>query len=491
MSGAAGDLARVRQAFDRPTLSLLNQKWSPIVVTVFKGLFSGQRTRIPADQFHVQVESVLDELSRAGEDVPDGTGRELARFWVRSQWMSLTSNDALVEEYALTSHAQEALDYVERLSGDRAVFGESRIRTILDAARRAAAAANPDREAQIDRLDEQITELTARRDYLAAGGEIETATDDRMLDEYLNLTGLLSSLPADFIAVSERMYDMRRRIIQEFRTQGRTSGEVLDEYLERTDELMTASWEGRAFTGAVDLLRDERLLETLRHDIAAILAHPFTDAMSSSERTELRRTAMMIRRGMETVLTERHRLSGTLQTHMRRHNALRDKELDDALRDCQDALGPWMAESKPRTKGPWRPDVAGAKAKGLRTRWWDPAEHEPPDPLADPDDDETTETDLVSIRAQGGPTLTVLRDRVLSLTGSDVTASEAFNALPPDLRRPVEILGLLHVSAAAGFNPAPGREEYRTIRPDGQAVMFTGPRVVFTGPDPDEGSTTP
>jgi hypothetical protein len=271
---------------------------------------------------------------------------------------------------------------------------------------------------------------------------------------------------------------MRREIIRDFRAEERTSGEVLDEYLSRTDEIMASTFEGRAFTGAVELLRDDRLLEALRADVEAILSHPFAEAVSSGERTELRRTALTVRRGMETVLAERRRLSSTLASHMRRHNALRDKELDNALRDCQDALGTWIAGAGVRERGPWRPDVAAVKAKGLRTRWWDPAEHEPPDPLTAFDEDAEV-TDLNAIRAQGGPALQELRERVAAVVGSGVSLGALFNNLPDALRRPVEILGLLHVAAEAGVGAGTGREVYAALRHGGERVEFTGPRVAL------------
>ena len=74
----------------------------------------------------------------------------------------LSANEDHVEEYALTSHAQEAIEYVRRLSGDRSMFSQSRIRTILEAARRCANDANPDRNERVRRLDEQVRRLIRR-----------------------------------------------------------------------------------------------------------------------------------------------------------------------------------------------------------------------------------------------------------------------------------------------------------------------------------------
>jgi hypothetical protein len=81
---------------------------------------------------------------------------------MNDQWLFRTIGDSGQEEYSLTSHALEALDLVQALSRDRALISESRLNTILDAVRRWATEANPDRQARIERLDVQISSANQR-----------------------------------------------------------------------------------------------------------------------------------------------------------------------------------------------------------------------------------------------------------------------------------------------------------------------------------------
>ena len=60
---------------------------------------------------------------------------------------------------------------------------------------------------------------------------------------------------------------------------------------------------------------------------------------------------------------------------------------------------------------------------------------------------------------------------------------EVFDSLDPSLRRPVEILGLLHLAADRELPADPVLESYRAIRPDGSERTFAVPRVPL--PDPD------
>jgi hypothetical protein len=118
------------------------------------------------------------------------------------------------------------------------MFSQSRIRTILEAARRCASDANPDRSERLRRLDAQIHELTAERDRIAAGGEISGVPDDRILEEYLNLRDLIGQLPADFLRVSEAVKAIQRVISGEFRAEGSRAGQILYLYLERSADLV-------------------------------------------------------------------------------------------------------------------------------------------------------------------------------------------------------------------------------------------------------------
>ena len=47
MSEVAGELARVKDAFAQPTLTLLHQRQAPVVISVFRAAFGRSNTPIP------------------------------------------------------------------------------------------------------------------------------------------------------------------------------------------------------------------------------------------------------------------------------------------------------------------------------------------------------------------------------------------------------------------------------------------------------------
>lgn len=481
MSDIGGELARVQQAFDKPTLRLLGKNWAPIVLAVFTSTFTRDDRSVPAERFHARVSILLNELRSAGVEVPEKPAKELCRSWVRDQWLVLASGEESDEEYSLTSHAQEAIDYVNRSAGGGSTLSQSRILSILEAARRCALDANPDRDAHLARLNADIERLTAERDRISAGEPLESVPDERVLEGYINLRDLIDRLPADFLRVSEAVKAMHREILSEFRQEGRRTGDVLDHYLDRSKDLMSESAEGRAFAGAVDLLRDEALLKQLRDDLSTILDHDFSLALTTAEAQEFRSTVTAIRRGLHVVLDQRRRVSSTLQAHISRHQSLRDRELDDALRRAKTAMATWMETAGPRAKVPIELGLPALDVGHLRQRLYNPADHEPPPPLQQPDQDGLQPVSLEELRQQGGPSLMAMRTKVCRALADSVsvTAAEVFNGPELELRRPVEILGLLHIAAGLDKPMDSSEQRFDAVRPDGTSRSFTAPLVAF------------
>jgi len=499
VSEIVAELVRVHDAFDRPTLRLLDRKWAPVVLAVFRTTFTRDQRTVPAERLHQQVDNYLDELRLAGKPVPDGAGRVLCMQWLGHNWLVRTRDDDGTEHYGLTSHALEALDLVQSLTRDRTLISESRIHTIVDVVRRFATDANPDRQARLDRLDAQIAGLTAERDRIAAGGEIAPASDDQMLDGYANLLSLIGQLPSDFKRVEEAVAGMHRQIISDFRGEARPIAEVIDQYLAKSDSLMKLTAEGRAFEGAFTLLRDEPLLADLRRDLDIILTHPFAQALTPAEQREFRRIVKIIQDGIRDVLSQRQRLSATLRDHIVHYDVVRDRELDATLRQINQQLEIWMRTAGPRATIGVELVPARIDVEHLRERFWDPAEAAPPPPLEDVSGTAPPALDLYAIRNQGGPSFARLRERLIAAAGELDSIAEVFGALPDDLRRPVELIGLIHLllgarpSDPASDLPGTGavmaalerEERVETVRPDGTCRVFAMPFLRLRADDAD------
>lgn len=485
MSAVVGELARASNALARPTLRILDGKWGAFRVAVLRSAFSRDQRSIQVDALHAQVETYLGDMLGEGIEVPASeSGRALCNSWVKNQWLFRDNAPDGSLVYSLTSSSLEALDLVQSLSRDRALVSESRLTMILETVRRWATEASADPQERIDRLNAQIRELEIERDRIAAGGAVAAASDDRMLDGYANLMDLVGQLPSDFKRVEESVLEMHRSILRDLRDAERMVGDVLDEYLESQDRLLRSTPEGRAFYGAFELLRDADLMNELRENVQVLLDHPAAEVLGARDIAEIRGTVAVIRQGTADVLDQRHRLSKTLKEHIVNNDPLAERELDRVLRGVERELMTWMETAGPRSMV----DVAllppMAKIGHLRERMWDPAAAAPPPPLRQADDDIPEPPTVEELRAAGGPSLEQMHAVLIeALTDAGVaTAGQVFNTLPADLRRPVEILGLLHIVSGLD-DPSIGDgsvEEYHAVRPDGHHRIFLAPTALLS-----------
>ncbi|KRF11311.1 hypothetical protein ASG90_16235 [Nocardioides sp. Soil797] len=482
MSDIEAELHRVRGAFATPTLTLLHQRQAPVVITLFRSAFGRSNTPIPTARLHTQVATYLDRLRAAGEDdLPNGSGKELCHRWMRGQWLVRSIDERGREVYTLTSHAQQALELVKNLTRDRATLSEHRIATILGTVRRFNAEANPDRTTRVTLLNEEIARLQAERDRLVDGAEMVSATEDYMHEGYTELLSLISALPSDFARVEERFARIRGEILAAFRAEDRPAGEVIDDYLERADLLMTRTHEGRAFEGAFALLRDDALVTQLREDLTALLDHPLSDRiLGEADRAELRGTVRLVRDGLDRVLKQRSRVTATLKEYIVSHDGARDRQLEQTLRQVESELMTWMANTGPRATH----DVALLPSRvtvdHLREKFHDPADDVLPERIAPPSPADAPSLTLAELKAQGGPRLGELRQRLDEALNDRLPADSLgalFDSLEPELRRPVEIFGLLHLAADRGWEGTEDLEEYAAQRHDGSRRSFAVPRL--------------
>jgi hypothetical protein len=481
----ADELVRVDKARSGAALQLVKHKWAPLIFAVLREAFSGSIKTIRASRLHHQVDAYLGELRELGWEVPqDQDGRSLCLSWMRSQWLKRVPFEDGDEAYELTSHTLAAQRIMEGLSQERSLLNESRLTTILEAVHRAALDANPDRDARLAALNEQIERLTAERDRLADGGELREASDDRMLNAFMDITDLIKQLPGEFRRVEESVDRIQRAMIQDFRAETRPKGEVLQAYLERSRHLMSETEEGRAFEGALTILSDDSLLTALKADLRAILDHPFARSLSKASRADFLDSTRLLREGLHGVQAQQHKASRSLADHLAHHDTVQEREVTAVLSDLQRELVQWMQTARPRSAVPmpWMPGKADIGR--LRTRFYDPATEKDPAPLEDISGYAPDPPSRAQLRRNGGPLVTAVRAGVTDVlrAGRAATLGSAFNALDAELRRPVELFGLAQL--ATGIDMLDGvTEQFETVtarRPDGTQRQLTLPVLPAT-----------
>lgn len=477
-----GDVARIEAALNTPTLKLLDRKSASVALPLFANAFPEDAQPVPVEQFHTVIDALLDELRAGGYPVANsGSGKSLAMQWVRERWLYRDPGRG-EETYQLTGNAKQALEYVTRATRTQLNVSLSRIETMRRVVSEAALAANPDREERKRRLAEEIARLQAEYEHLDSGGEMPETTESELTEQFSNVLRELDGLPTDFRRVEEAVRDMHRSVTKKFREEERPVGEVVDDYLKQSANLLTATAEGRAFNGALELLRKRDWLTSLRDDLERILAHPLAGMLLPDETRQLRTAVDVIRRGINDVLSQRQRLSATLREHIENYDHIRNRELDAALKGIDREMREWMQSARARDRVDVEIIPPAMDIAALRFRTFDPDNERTPEPLEDVSSQAPAALSLDEIRKQGGPTLDQLRRRIdEQLTTGDLeSAATLFNELPVDLRRPVEILGLMHLLTRMGAEIDPVvRERVLAVRPDGSTRRFLIPATAI------------
>lgn len=479
MADLRADYERVREALATPTLTLLDRKSAVVVLPLLSTLFDEETIGISIDRFHSAVDGHLAELRSAGyPDIPTTEGKLLARQWVSEHWLYRDPgrDQDREETYQLTGATRSAMDYVLRATRTQLNVSVSRIQTMRRVISDAALAVNPDRDERMRRLAEEISRLQQEYGELAEGGPLAGPSDSELAEQFSNVLRELDGLPSDFRRVEETVREMQQDLMRRFREETSPLGEVIDDYLDRASDLLTQTPEGRAFTGALELLRNRGWLESMTTDLTAILEHPFAGTLTDDEVRQVRGAVQVIRRGKDSVLDQRRRASATLSEQISTYDHIGNKALEEVLTGVETEIRRWMLTAKPRHHVDVEIIPPGLELTMLRARLFDPDSEKVPAPVAEEPAEIPTPPSLEELRARGGPTLDRLRDQIETRLDECASPSvgELFEDLPEDLKRPVEVIGLLRLFMDRDAQLGDERAEVvETIRPDGSRRRFS------------------
>ncbi len=464
------------RAFQNPMLDLLHKRHAPLVVSLLSLVFTAERPAVPVADAHTEVGDALDQLRAAGygEDLPVGSARDLCRSWAEAGWLIRQVLDDDVEVYRLSAHAVGALEVAGRAGGARARVSHSRVRTLLEAVERLARDADPDVLVRLARLDTEIKRLQAELEKVQRTGQVDEVDDETLLEEAENVLHLVRELPADFARVAESIKVMQRDVVTALRQDERPTGEVLREYLARGEHVMESTSEGRAFGGALRLIGDPERLDELARQLDVVLKHRFTRHLAAGQRAELGELGRRIEQGVELVFRAQREASYVITAQVRHHDPLRDRQVDDLLRDVMSGLQAWIPGS--RRAHPVDPlsRLPVAEVEHLRQTLDDLRAPEPPAALVEWADD-APDVSHDEARGWGGPRYADLSAHLNALApGADgrLDVASAFEAAPDGLRRPVDLLGLFELAHALGMTETDDLAYVEAVRPDGTRRRF-------------------
>lgn len=500
-------LLEAQEATNNPIWRMLRQTWAPVVLATITPIYEQNQSLIGVDDFHGRAAQVMAAMRQrdprypVDPDDPKAVRAE-CRTWVEGDRWLERHGEADGEVYRLTSEAREVIAIVSRLQEQDPGINASRVQLVLNRVHALAVTTTADpaermrglRE-QIDDLEFQLADKREELRRLEEGGEVEAASDDYVLTEFLSLRSEINELPRDI----KRVEDSYRSLVQQLRqdylaeingSPTRSHGDIVADYIDRAQDLVNADRFGRGFQAAKQLLTDDLAQQRLLTDLARIVEHPFSEALDDRDRAELRRTVHMIADSVHAVLDQRRAMTDRLVRFIAGRDAVRQRQLNDLLNEAQSALAEWASGRGPRATVRLPETAAPAHVTTFRTK---PATKRIPTairPLSEAGGTGQPEVDVEALRAKGGPFYRELRHAITEATrdGRAVGGADLFNALPEYARRPVDIHGLMHVAAQQwALHPDAAVEEFNAIRSNGEEVTYLAPEITFVSNEEDGG----
>lgn len=221
----------------------------------------------------------------------------------------------------------------------------------------------------------------AERDRIAAGGQVETAPEQLLIDAYAHLDDLIKRLPADLARVRDSVDGEHRRLTRELRDGDQSTGQSIIDQLATADLLLDTP-EGKAFRWFRDLLGDRDTLRELRTNILAAVNHEVLQiGLREDERRDLTATHRRLREGLHAVQGCRDRTAETLSEYVITRSLIEERELGRILDQLLGHLSAWLQTATNHTVLPWELILEGIEIESLSERFGLTFTDTPPLPL--------------------------------------------------------------------------------------------------------------
>lgn len=480
-------------AYAKHTIRLLQSTHSRVYLALFKTIFPDTSHPVNADDVWHAIDDLLADLWEAGyRDMPtEGedesarprSGREICHHLISVyRWLeSKTRADGHVE-YRLTSDAIETMEIVDRLSSTQTLLGASRMRTLLDEIGRTSVLFTPDYEMGLSLLEARLAEAQAQLDDYIQRGGAEPLSEERAHDAVNNILELMSHLPADLRRLEEDVHERGTSLIKAFHEDERPLGQLIEAYVRQGDALLESTDYGRSYTDALRVIGDATASADVDQKLETIARAAVFEKTHWEQSRRLRDAWGQIAKGIGHVNDEESRSSRIINRTVMSHDVVRNRELTRLLHDLEDLVVSWATSASPEGESPLSCTTGVWTAPSLRTRIQSPT---PPDPpLAAIEEDPEPPLSFEELRRFGGPQRALILDAIAAgvpATQQRVSLSEAFNALGDELRRPVEVAGLVQVACDAGLDPESlACERYVCVDIDGNESVWMGPHIVLS-----------
>ena len=488
------EYGKLEEAYAGDAWSLLRSRYSQVYVALLNAVFPDRSKPVRTEALHAAIDTMLEELRAAEYDVPAGSGRELcADRWMNDlRLLEKFELDDGGTEYRLRSTTIAALDAVDRMGSHEVVLSSPRIETIAHEITKMATLVSGDPAARRAQLE---ADLAAAQEALARfdenGGVVEL-TPEEVQARLMNVVDLLRQVPGDMRQIEEQLGRERDDLIDEFRADERPHGEVIAEYLDHAEALFNGTDSGQLYNGAVAMFADNRFDADMHQMVRNIASSEYVAGTDVGKKYNIRSSWEAVSDGMVGIFDLRSRCSRTISNAIGSYDMSRYRAMNRMLKRLDSLM--WERAMANGTAGKGKSlmtdPLPQVELECLQRKLKGPDTHEPPPALTEYEG-EAPAVDLDRLRKLGGPftAQVVAAFEDLLEPGEALPAATLFACLDEELRRDVEVLGLIRYAASNNLDMSGAEPDvYECFGVDGTERHWLAPRIMVVRGE-DAGAT--
>lgn len=279
------------------------------------------------------------------------------------------------------------------------------------------------------------------------------------------------------------MYDERNNLIDSFHADNRPGGELVAEYLRRSDELFSGTDSGQVYNGAIRMLSNRRLNAQISSRVRMICRSEALQKLEHKERMALERSWKHMVNGMQGVLKLRRSCSETVANAITQYDHEVYREYTMLLKQLYRQVMDWGQSHAASARGPMADALDVAEVETLMWKLSTRPAKQPPPALFATDAQNLPTIDVERLRFFGGARTREVLDALeaaLPVNGQ-ARLSVTFGGLDASLRREVELAGLMRYALMAGVQLEEAqRAPYVCVDLDGNERTWVAPDMVVT-----------
>lgn len=327
--------------------SLLAADKAPTMLALLETLFLQDERELAASVFESRLTRELEYLE--GTDGQMGrSAAQLMADWLSKGWIvRYLPKGSREEVFSLTSDAQQAIQFVQRLERPHLATTESRLATVMQQVERLARETDSNLQSRISALQAEREAIDRQIVSMMEHG-VEVLPADRALERIREILVLAQGLTADFKQVREAFEQLNRDVRRQFLDPDSTRAEQLQAAFDGKD-VIDQSEAGRTFSAFLRLLTSGEQSEGLNEALAAITSREFARHLDVRDRQFLRNLRSNLLTESRQVKSVVQHFATGLRSFVKSREFREHRRMAGLLREAQhEALAVVEAGKEPR-----------------------------------------------------------------------------------------------------------------------------------------------